>query len=265
MRRRQLPAWDPVTPLAAPPASQASKRAGTGEESITFSQQQECGVSFLPLATKILYWIIWLFFFFLSCRIITWEAEQVSVVVFKKPQWHQTLPWIFSHKSTDCEPGTTMTLPGSQIQKTSTGAEQAVLDSFKTTKPRGGDEFKVNWSAPLGNRKWSFHRRGAACFRAAALERSPDGCLSRLNNKRGVCLANSRSSTYIIPRDDVHRKRCQLLFPCIGLNVKGNIWLTVFLAEIVKGTYSFLFLSVESSEAKLGAVVMGYILPCNRV
>lgn len=91
------------------------------------------------------------------------------------------------------------------------------------------------------------------------MERSPDGSLSRLNNKRGVCLANSRSSTYIIPRDDVHRKRCQLLFPCIGLNAKGNIWL-FFLAEVVKRTHSFLLLSAESSEAELGAVVTVYLV-----
>lgn len=40
MRGRQLPAWDPVTPLAASPASQASESAGTeggGGGGITFS------------------------------------------------------------------------------------------------------------------------------------------------------------------------------------------------------------------------------------
>lgn len=101
-------------------------------------------------------------------------------------------------------------------------------------------------------------------FSSSSFGTKPRRELVKVEKQKGGLL-NSRSSTYIIPRDDVHRKRCQLLFPCIGLNVKGNIWSTVFLAEVVKGTYSFLFLSAESSEAELGAVVMGYFLPCNGV
>lgn len=129
-------------------------------------------------------------------------------------------------------------------------------------RPQGGEEFKVHCSAPGWDRKWSFHRRGTACYGAAALERSPDGSSSRLKNKKGIAWLTSHSFTYI-SQSWCSQKPVPATVSMYRFESERKIFWLTFLVDPTQAGSFFFFFQVKSSEAKLGAVVMG--LPCNRV
>lgn len=108
MWRRQLPAWDPVTLLAASPSSQASRerrrRAAGREESITSSQQREWEVTFSSTGPRRTYpgsSVVVNYH-----QTLTWSPDGVSAAMLKTPRWHQKLRQLLflqSHKLSEFE------------------------------------------------------------------------------------------------------------------------------------------------------------------